>query len=101
MCIQAVVKDAITEPMRDIATSHKLSVQLIRDTMTQLEACKLQLDVMRIETSRANHKAINTETSIGINRDLVKLHAKRVAELEAMLEEKQAEIKDLRFRLNG
>jgi len=100
MQIQQAMKVVIAEPLRDIATSHQLATQLIKDTMVQLEACKLHLDEMRIESSRANHKAINTETSIGINRDLARLYKKRIGELEVMLEEKHVEIKDLRRRVN-
>jgi len=101
MHIQTAVKEVITEPLRDIATSHRLAIQLIKDQMKQLEVYELQLDSMRAETSRANHRAINTETSIGINQDLVKLHKRRITELETVLEEKVTEIKDLRRQLNG
>lgn len=99
--IVTAITPIITEPLRDVATSHQLAIQMVKDALSQLEECKTRLDAMKTEMSRATHHEVDAETSIGIHKDLAEIYKKRAADLEVRLEEKQAEIVKLRLLLNG
>ena len=99
--IAEALKPVIAEPLKDVATSHQLAVQLVKDVMAQLKECRLEVDASRLERTRLEHRLIDADTSIGIYRDLSEIYKKRAADLEIALEEKQAEINNLRQGLTG
>lgn len=93
------ITDAIDERLTDLATGQQMAVQLIQDTLAQLEQCQARLAALTADLARAKHHEIDAVSALQLYRELVQKLQERQERGDVRSEQQREHIKELEGRV--